>query len=44
MKQIDTMHLLRTSAGLLPVVALPAFAPSAQAQDAREYKVVVNHE
>lgn len=43
MKQIDVKRL-RTSAGLLPMVALPVFAPSASAQDADAYKVVINHE
>ena len=42
MKSSDPSKLLRRSAGLLTVAALPAFAPTAQAQDM--YKVVINHE
>ena len=43
MKQID-MKLLRKSAALLPLVALPVVATPAYAQGTDAYKVVINHE
>ena len=43
MKKID-MKLLRKSAALLPLVALPVVATPAHAQDTDTYRVVINHE
>ena len=43
MKMID-MKLLRKSAALLPLVALPVVATPAHAQGTDAYKVVINHE
>ncbi len=43
MKKID-MKLLRKSAALLPLVALPVVATPAHAQGTDAYKVVINHE
>ncbi len=43
MKQID-MKLLRKSAALLLLVALPVVATPAHAQGTDAYKVVINHE